>query len=155
MKTADLGRTTHQHDGELVVFLIGTTVNQWWRLDRWVPVLIAMPAMLAELSKDPTSGLLSYRLALSPRGPTVIQYWSTIDALYAYASDAESKHRPAWRRFNQRSRTSQQAVGIWHETFAVERAETLYVNTPLAGLAAGTRRVPVGTASDRARDRLR
>ena len=43
--------------GELVVFLIGMRINQPWRPDLWLPVFQAMPAMLAELSRDPDSGL--------------------------------------------------------------------------------------------------
>lgn len=154
MKPSDLGRTTHQHDGELVVFLIGMTINQWWRPDRWLPVFVAMPRMLIELTRDANSGLLGYRLVLGLRGPSVVQYWSSADALYAYAADPAAKHRPAWKTFNRRARKAPRAVGVWHETYLVERAESMYVNAPLSGLAAATRRIPVGPAADRARDRL-
>ncbi|QGG39993.1 DUF4188 domain-containing protein [Aeromicrobium yanjiei] len=148
------GRTTHQHDGELVVFLIGMSINRWWRPDRWLPVFAAMPRMLSELSKDPDSGLMGYRLVLSPRGPWLVQYWSSADALYAYASDRTAAHRPAWAAFNRRARTNDRVVGVWHETFVVDRAESIYVNSAPAGLAAATRAVPVDRRRDRARDRL-
>src|SRR3712207_7972527 len=46
------------------------------------------------------------------------------------------------------------AVGIWHETFVVDRAESVYVDMPVAGLAGATSSVPVGSHHDRARDRL-
>lgn len=154
MKRSDIGRMTHQHDEELVVFLIGMTINQWWRPDRWFPVFLAMPGMLAELSRDKGSGLLGYRLVLSPRGPWVVQYWSSAGALYEYASDSAAKHRPAWKNFNRRARQTPRAVGVWHETYVVERAESIYVNAPLAGLAAATQRVPITRATDRASDRL-
>lgn len=154
MKVSDLGRTTHQHDGELVVFLIGMTINHWWRPDRWIPVFTAMPRMLIELSRDANSGLLGYRLVVGPRGPSVIQYWSSVDALYEYASDPAATHRPAWKTFNRRARQAPRAVGVWHETYVVQSAESMYVNTPLSGLAAATRRVAVTAAADRARDRL-
>ena len=52
---------THEHDGPLVVFLIGMRINRWWRPDLWLPVFAVMPTMLAELSRDPGSGLLGYR----------------------------------------------------------------------------------------------
>ena len=75
-------------------FLIGMTVNKPWRVDAWLPVFAAMPGMLAELSRDPDSGLLGYRLVLGGRGPTVVQYWRSVEQLYAYASDTTSRHRP-------------------------------------------------------------
>ena len=38
------GRTTHAHDGSLVLFQIGMRVNQPWRPDLWGPVFAAMPS---------------------------------------------------------------------------------------------------------------
>lgn len=61
--------------------------------------------------------------------------------------------RPAWTRFNRMARSTQGAVGIWHETFRVERAESVYVSTQPMGLPKATRLVPVATRHDRARDR--
>ena len=146
-------RMTHEHTGELVVFLIGMRVNRWWRPDLWFPVFLAMPKMLAELSKDPDSGLLGYRLVLGEGGPLVVQYWSSHEALYEYASNPASEHRPAWTRFNGMARKAPGVVGIWHETFQTERAESMYVAMPVSGLAKATRSVPVGSRTDRARDR--
>lgn len=148
------GRTTHAHEGTLVVFLIGMRVNQPWRPDRWLPVFRAMPPMLAELERDPDSGLLGSRLVLDPRGPWLVQYWDSEERLYAYASNPEQSHRPAWTAFNAAARRPPGAVGIWHETFVVERAESIYVGMPLSGLARATASVPVGRRSDRARQRL-
>lgn len=147
-------RMTHQHDGDLVVFLIGMRVNRPWRPDLWLPVFGAMPKMLAELTEDPGSGLLGYRILLGAGGPTVVQYWSSTEQLYAYASAPEQEHRPAWTAFNRRARQAPGAVGIWHETYVVERAESIYVGTPPMGLAAATGSVPVGRRSDRATQRL-
>jgi hypothetical protein len=31
------GRMTHRHDGEVVVFLVGMTINKPWRPDLWWP----------------------------------------------------------------------------------------------------------------------
>jgi hypothetical protein len=154
MNAADLGRTTHDHDGTLVVFLIGMTINRWWRPDRWLPVFAAMPRMLAELAKDPDSGMLGHRLVLSPRGPWLVQYWSSLEALHSYASDPTARHRPAWQAFNRRTRKDPRSVGVWHETYVVERAESVYVNVPLSGLAAATHRVPVGRKGETAGERL-
>jgi hypothetical protein len=150
------GQWTDTHDGEVVVFLIGMTVNRWWRPDKWWPVFIAMPRMLAELSKDPDAGLLGYRLLVGSKGPYVVQYWRDTQALLAYAQDNDKEHRKAWRAFNQRSRTAAGAVGIWHETYAVPAGahETLYGSTPPLGLAAATSAVPVGAGRETARERI-
>jgi hypothetical protein len=76
------GRMTHDYDGELVVFLIGMRINKPWRPDLWLPVFGAMPAMLAELSKDTDSGLLGYRLTFGAGGPLLVQYWNSHEKLY-------------------------------------------------------------------------
>ena len=147
-------RTTHSYDGELVVFLIGMRFNQPWRVGSWLPVFLAMPRMLTELSKDSASGLLGFRLTIGAGGPVVVQYWNSQEKLYAYASAPTSEHRPAWTAFNTRARKAAGAVGIWHETYQVDRAETMYVGMPAFGLAAATAAVPVGTRADRAVDRM-
>ncbi|HEY5881167.1 MAG TPA: DUF4188 domain-containing protein [Nakamurella sp.] len=154
MTRIDTRRMTHRHEGPLVVFHIGMTINKWHRPDLWWPTFAAMPGMLAELSKDPDSGLLGYRLLFGRGGPTLIQYWASTDKLYAYASAPGARHRPAWAAFNRRARKARGAVGIFHETYVVERAETVYVSTPVMGLAAATEPVPVGARSDQARQRL-
>ena len=148
------GRMTHAYDGDLVVFLIGMRINRPWRLDLWLPVFFAMPAMLAELSKDKESGLLGYRLTFGARGPLLVQYWNSHEKLYRYATDQTASHRPAWAAFNRRVRKAPGAVGIWHETYVVERAETIYGDMPASGLAAATSLVPVAQRGETARERL-
>ena len=106
-------------------------INRWWRPDLWLPVFTAMPSMLAELSKDPQSGMLGYRLVLGEGGPVLIMYWDDHEKLYAYASRPDARHRPAWTRFNQRARKAPGAVGIWHETFQVSAAESIYAGMPV------------------------
>jgi len=147
-------RMTHEYDGELVVFLIGMRINKPWRPDLWLPVFLAMPKMLAELSKDKDSGLLGYRLSIGAGGPFVVQYWNSIEKLYAYASDRNSSHRPAWAAFNRRARKAPGAVGIWHETYLVERAESIYNGMPVSGLAAVTSSVQVARRGETAVERL-
>lgn len=148
------GRMTHDYGRDLVVFLIGMTINRPWRPDQWLPVFLEMPKMLAELSKDPESGLLGYRLVFDPRGPWLVQYWDSLDKLYDYASEPTAAHRPAWRRFNRRARSAGDAVGIWHETFQVARAESIYVNAPIQGLAKATGSRPVTGRLHSARSRI-
>jgi hypothetical protein len=146
-------RMTHAHSGPLVVFLIGMRINRPWRPDLWLPAFNAMPRMLAELSADPDSGLLGYRLTLGAGGPLVIQHWKSTEQLYAYASQTDAAHRPAWAAFNRAARKSPGGVGVWHETYVVDRAESMYVGMPAVGLAKATAAVPV-TAESRAADRL-
>ena len=129
-------------------------VNRPWRPDLWMPVFAAMPRMLAELSRDRDSGLLGHRVLVGAGGPTVVQYWSSVEKLHAYASRPDAEHRPAWSAFNRRARAVPGAVGIWHETYLVDRAESVYVGMPATGLAAATAAVPVGRRGDRAVDRL-
>lgn len=155
MPPIDPRRTTHSYDGEeLVVFLIGMRINKPWRVREWLPVFRAMPPMLEELSIDPDSGLLGYRMAIGAGGPTIIQYWSSAQQLYAYASDPNARHRPAWAAFNRLARKAPGVVGIWHETFVVERAESIYAGMPTTGLAKATAVVPVSSRGDRGADRL-
>ncbi|WP_314454200.1 DUF4188 domain-containing protein [uncultured Microbacterium sp.] len=154
MASINPGRMTHRYDGELVVFHIGMTVNKWWRIDQWMPLMGDMPRMLRELSVDPDSGLLGFSMLLGARGPYLVQYWSSLEKLYAYASAPQQEHRPAWTRFNKRAKKTPGAVGIWHETYVVERAETIYVATPPMGLPQATETVPVTSRHDRARARV-
>ena len=112
-----------------------------------------MPRMLRELSSDPGSGLLGYRLMFGAGGPLVVQYWRSTEELYAYASQPDAEHRPAWAAFNRRARRAPGAVGIWHETFPVDRGESMYVGMPVSGLAKATASQPAPDRS-RAADRL-
>lgn len=151
-------RLTHdpQHPAAdtLVVFHIGMKIRQPWRPDLWGPVFAAMPRMLKELSMEPDSGLLDWKLVADPRGPWTVQYWENTEKLYAYASRPDAQHRPAWAEFNRRARAHPGAVGIWHETFEVARSESIYVGMKPSGLGKALGHVPVGPASDRGEQRL-
>ncbi|WP_104102907.1 DUF4188 domain-containing protein [Arthrobacter sp. 08Y14] len=146
-------RRSHSYDGPLVVFLIGMRINKPWRPDLWLPAFTAMPRMLAELSADPESGLLGYRMTVGSGGPLVIQYWKSTEQLYAYASRPNAEHRPAWAAFNRAARKAPGSVGIWHETYVVDRAESMYVGMPTTGLAKATG-VQDAAFGSRAADRL-
>lgn len=148
------GRMTHDHEGPLVVFLIGMRISKPWRPDLWLPAFRAMPPMLRELATDPDSGMLGFRTVVDTSGPTVIQWWDSEEKLYAYASRPDAEHRPAWTAFNARARKAPGAVGIWHETYVVDRAESIYVGMPPSGLARATSLVPIGRNADRAAARL-
>lgn len=148
------GRWTHEPAGtdELTVFLIGMRINRWWRPDVWAPVAAAMPRMLAELSRDPGSGLLGYRMWVGLGEVMVVQYWRSPEQLYRYASDAAALHRPAWAAYNRRIRRVPGAVGIWHETFPVSAAESIYGDMPPSGLGAA---LGVRSLADASRARAR
>ena len=128
-----------QLDGSFAVFLIGMRVNHPLKVHKWWPVARAMPRMLAELQKRPELGLLSGEI-WGGRTTILVQYWRSVEQLYAYAKDRESQHLPAWRDFNRAVGTSGD-VGVWHETYVVSPGtyENVYVNMPPFGLGkAGT-----------------
>ena len=148
------GRMTHEHDGPIGVFLIGMRFNRLYRPDQWMPVFMAMPRMLAELYRNKATaargetedlGFLGGRSLLGGKGVTMGQYWRSVEDIYRYASAPAHEHRPAWTAFNARARKAQGTVGIWHETYAVPAGahESVYVGTPVMGIAEATTSVPV------------
>jgi hypothetical protein len=148
------GRWTHEHRADLAVFLIGMRINRFHRPDAWGPVLAAMAGMVRELAEDPGSGYLGSRMTFGWRGGQLVQYWRSSEDLIRYAEDRDARHRPAWAAFNRRARRFPGAVGIWHETYEVARAESIYVDLPPTGLAAATGACPVTGRLDRADGRL-
>lgn len=150
--------TTHDHDGDLAVFLIGARINKLWRPDAWWPALAAMRPMLRELYQDPDAGFLGATTLVGARGPTMVQYWRTVEDVYRYANADERRHRPAWLEFYRRATKVPGAVGVWHETYSVPAGghETLYADVPGAmGLASATGVVPAARRGRTARERLR
>lgn len=156
---------THAHDGDIVVFNIGMTIRRKHRIDLWGPVFMAMPAMIGELSRNRAAaergevedlGFLGAYTLMGRSGPWVVQYWRSTDQLYRYARSADARHLPAWKRFNATARKHPEAVGIWHETFAVPASgiETLYGNGARTGLGALTGTVEATRRGRGARERL-
>ncbi|AKG45748.1 DUF4188 domain-containing protein [Streptomyces xiamenensis] len=151
------GRMTAAATGEVTLFLIGMRINSFWRVRHWGPLLRAMPRMLRELSRDPDSGLLGYRLLWGgPRLIYVVQYWSSHERLMAYASAPDGEHRPAWAAFNRRIRQGRGRVGFWHETYVVPAGahESVYRNMPAFGLGAAGGVIPVERRGESAAERL-
>ena len=148
------GRFTAQYDEPFVVFLIGMRVNRVIDL-RWIRVARAMPPMIDELKRDASLGFLHAEFFLYWRGVAVVQYWRSFEQLHAYAHAREAKHLPAWADFNRRIGGGG-AVGIWHETYAVEPGgfESVYANMPRFGMARAGRHVAVTGRLDSARLRL-
>ena len=144
------GRYAARIEGDFVVFLIGARLNQPLLVNKWLPVVRAMPRMLKELLRQPELGLLhgeAYR-----RGRTVltVQYWRSYDHLHAYAHAKDKAHLPAWAAFN-RAVGDNGAVGIFHESYLVRAGEyeCVYGNMPPMGLARAGEPVP---ATGRMRD---
>ncbi|WP_208609514.1 DUF4188 domain-containing protein [Streptomyces atriruber] len=151
------GRMTAEAEGGVVVFHIGMRINAFRAVRSWWPVFVAMPRMLKELSRDPASGMLGYRLLFGGvRVVYVVQYWESQEKLLAYSTAQDKAHRPAWAAFNRRIREGRGKVGFWHETFVVPAGahEAVYVNMPPFGLGEATGVIPVGRRGERAADRL-
>lgn len=149
-------QTARPGSEEIVVFLIGMRINRLWQVWKWVPVFAAMGRMLPELLGDRSLGLVGRpRTFLSGRVIMVQQYWSSFDALEAYARHPDRRHLPAWRAFNRRVRNNG-SVGIFHETYRIPpgASETVYANMPSFGLASAVGAVPVATGSSSAAQRL-
>ena len=124
------GRWTARLDEPYVVFVIGMRINAPWKAHRWLPVLSAMPRMIAELSKRPELGYLGGSTWFG-RTIVMVQYWRSFEALEAYAKSRDGEHLPAWTAFN-RAIGSSGDIGVYHETYRVAPGsyENIYVNMP-------------------------
>ena len=134
------GRVAEHSTSGVAVFLIGLRVNRWYRPDAWLPALLAMGPMLAELYGDTTTGFRGHRMALTAGGPMLVQYWDSAEHVLRYARAADRRHRPAWAAFHGRARRVPGAVGIWHELYDVRpgAASSTFVDMPVVGLAAAS-----------------
>lgn len=141
-------------NGEVVVFLIGMRVNKLWKIHKWLPVFLAMPKMIRELEQKPDLGFLGYHLWLG-RTVIMLQYWRSLDQLYAYAKSRDNAHLPAWAAFN-RAIGKGGDVGVWHETYRTREGdyETIYVNMPEFGLARATKSVSASGRRESAAGRI-
>jgi len=133
-------RVTVEREGELVVFHIGMRINAFWKVHRWLPLLLVAPRMVRELTADPESGLLGSRTVVGPgiRHVGFVQYWDSFEELRSYARDGDQLHFPAWQDYYRDGTNDDASVGIWHETYVVrpDEYETIYNNMPRHGLGA-------------------
>jgi hypothetical protein len=143
MATVFNGRFSADLDGDFVVFVIGMRFNKPWNVRGWWHTATAMRPMLKELEAHPELGLL-YAQQGWIGGPAVIQYWRSFEDLDRYARNADNRHLPAWKKWNQAARASG-AVGIWHETYKVHAGEyeAIYGNMPRFALANAGGHVPL------------
>jgi len=137
-----------------VVFLIGMRFNKLWRVDRWWPVVMAMPRMLVHLGKHPELGFLGGRSWFG-RTTVLVSYWRSADDLIDFASAKSAPHLEAWKAYN-RAVGTDGTVGVWHETLLVApgQFESVYVNMPAFGLAAAYTHEAVTKDSNSSRKRL-
>ncbi|MET7852856.1 DUF4188 domain-containing protein [Streptomyces avermitilis] len=153
------GRITAAAEGDVVVLLIGMRINHFWAVHQWLPVLLAMPRMLRELTRDRSRGLLGHvLLTASPRTYYVVQYWESREKLYAYAASPDMFHHRAWAIINRKERAGKVRghVGLWHETYVAPEGsyESIYADMPPFGLAAAHGALPVEKRGRRAKDRF-
>src|ERR1700686_3769309 len=142
-------------EGDFVVFLIGMRVNRWWKIHKWWPVAMAMPRMIKELYANPSPGFRGAQMGFG--NPTImVQYWTSFDALDAYAKNPNQTHLPAWAAFNRRAARNGD-VGIWHETFQVHASEyeSIYNNMPRFGLGRVGELLPATGRRESAAQRFR
>ena len=126
-------RMTATAEEDFVLFLIGMRINNWFAIHRWLPVFLAMPKMLKELHINRDLGFKSYEMWFA-RTIILVQYWESPEKLMAYAKAKDSEHLPAWKAFNKGAMKSD-AVGIWHETYVMDKGKTenVYANMPKFG----------------------
>ena len=124
------GRKFAGIEGDFVVFLIGMRINNWWKIHKWLPVVMAMPKMIKELYKNKEHGFISTE-AWFGRTTIMVQYWKSYEQLITYAKNKNSEHLLAWKEFNQKIRSSN-AVVVWHESYKASKGtyENIYVNMP-------------------------
>ena len=146
-------RLTAEYKPGQVVFLIGMRVNNIFAFHKWMPVMAAMGKMLPELYKNPQLGFRSHEMGFG-RTLILVQYWDSVEKLMDYASSTNAEHLPAWKAFNKAARGSK-AVGIWHETYVVERSENMYVNLPEFGYGKVGELVPASGKRNTAEGRLK
>jgi len=134
MKASNERLTSNESEEPVVVFLIGMRVNRWWKIRQWLRTALAMPRMLRELQQHPELGLLGGESWFG-RTTILVSYWKSVDHLFGYAKLRNAEHLPAWRAFNKHIGQNGD-VGIWHETYIVQRGayENIYVNMPAFGL---------------------
>jgi hypothetical protein len=147
-------RMTGQIKGSFVVFLIGMRINRFWKFHKWIPVAVAMPRMLKELSQKPESGFLGFQI-LGGIPPVIIQYWKSFEDLEAYAKDRNGMHYPAWKAFNMKIKSNGD-VGIWHETYKIQAGEyeCIYNNMPKYGLGKVGELIPAVGKRETAANRI-
>ncbi|MBO0848476.1 MAG: DUF4188 domain-containing protein [Pseudonocardia sp.] len=145
--TAELGA-----DG-MVVVLIGMRFNHWWRVDKWLFVMLTMFRSLRHLASRDEGLLANY--TWFGRTTLMVQYWRSMEELQAFAANPNAPHLAAWRKYVRRI-GDDGSVGAYHEAYHVRPGGTdvVYVNMPAFGLAGATAPVKVDAHRNTARQRV-
>ncbi len=116
----------------ITVFLIGSKIHRWWRLDHVFWVAWMFQRMVRELRRHPELGCLDIRSG----GGATVMLWRSREALMRYAHDKTGLHLPAWRRVAKDLALST-SIGLWHEMYEVApgKHHALYAGMAPAGLA--------------------
>lgn len=146
-------RATVLPNTNITVFLIGVHINKPLQITKWLPVLLAMPPMLKELSIHKNLGCLSFETLFKFKGVHIIQYWESNEKLLTYSR--MPKHLKAWQTFSKRLKHND-AVGFYHETYNVNvnEYENIYLNMPKFGLSRALVSEAITKHSDSAKLRL-
>ena len=129
-------------DEPFIVFIVGFRINKYWKIHKWLPVVLAFKRMLKQLASDPGTGCKGYE-SWGGRVRVCIQYWESYDKLLDYARDKSAEHFPAWFDFNSKANRSGD-VGLWHEVYFAKPGtfKAVYKNMPPFGLGKVTRLTP-------------
>lgn len=146
-------RSTVLPKNNVTVFLIGVHINKPLKITKWLPVLLAMPPMLKELSIRKNLGCLSFETLFKYKGVHIIQYWESNEKLLTYSK--MPKHLKAWKTFSKLLKNND-AVGFYHETYNVnaKEYENIYLNMPNFGLSRALASEPITKNSNTAKLRL-
>jgi hypothetical protein len=145
------GAFTAKTEDGFVVFIIGVRLNKLSGFFKWISAIQAMTPMLKELYQNPELGFLQETTVIGWRTVTTIQYWKSYEHLEAYTYG--TTHSKAMKMFYQKIEKSG-AVGIYHETYKVEKNESLYINMPIYGLAKAFSHVRITNELNTARKRM-
>jgi hypothetical protein len=135
MAEARAQRCTAEIDGDFGVFRIGTGVNRFRKLHKWLPVAAAMPRMRAELARAPQRGLSHARTHSDFQTSWSCNIGAAL-RIFAARRPIATSHTFRPGRPSTRPSQANGDVGIWNETYLVRAGgyESVYNNMPPFGL---------------------
>jgi hypothetical protein len=139
-------------DEPFVVFVIGMRINRPLAVRKWLPDDARDAPHAQGALPAPEKGFLGAEFFLYRWGPAIVQYWRSFEDLERFARNPDDPHLPGLAALQPHG-GKDGSVGIFHETFIVERGnfEAIYSNMPVFGLAKATEHVrAVGGARRRA-----
>jgi len=125
------------HNG-MAVFLIGMRINKWYRVDLWLPPLMAMGKMLRELQEHDVKlgyyGGETYGMIAMAFGYPSLQvtYWESVEKVISFSSG--TIHKDSMRNYMKAMQRARGAVGVWHELFEIGKVEGMHRDMPEFGL---------------------